>query len=83
MLPWKRSEVYLGYSMTEFSKVREILSANGIRYDTRVADHSRFVLNQRAPLGTPSAHPDATLQYCVYVGKQDAEKADYILMQNQ
>jgi hypothetical protein len=37
---FNKEEVYIGYSIEEFSKVREALKSNGIKYNYKVIDTS-------------------------------------------
>lgn len=80
MLPWKRKEVFTGFSSQDFSEVKRILEENKIPYDTRTVDPSRmrgFFTESRIP--TPFLNKEAVSQYYVYVAPQDYEFAMHLL----
>ncbi len=77
MLLWFiSSEVYLGYSLEELSKVRECLALNGIKYDYKVVSHSS---HSRGRYGSFGININYDKQYCVYVRKRDFERAKYFV----
>ncbi len=69
-----KSEIYCGFDITEFNRVRDKLYSAGIEHTYKVIDlitPSCLALN-----GTRTAHGNApTKQYYIYVSKDDYEKA--------
>lgn len=66
---WNRHEAYVGFSIQDYCRVRDILIDNKIKYISRTSNH------------TPSGHGgrvginlDYALMYYIYVHKRDAEK---------
>lgn len=82
VLPWNRKEVYLGLSMQEFCEVRDTLSANHIRYDSRTVDHNATMSGMRGTMGRFAEDPAYQYQYYVYVNNKDYENAKYLLNQS-
>lgn len=82
MFPWNRKEVYLGLSTQEFFRVRDILSANHIRYDSRTVDHNATASGTRGTMGRFAENPAYPYQYYVYVNNKDYENAKYLLNQS-
>jgi hypothetical protein len=78
---WNRAEVYLGWSLEEFSKMKSLLVDNYIKYDYKVVDNSSYgVSNRRASgMGTFGENSKFRVQYYLYVYKKDYERAQYIL----
>jgi hypothetical protein len=77
-----KEEVYIGYSMEEFSKVREVLNGKGIKYNYKVIDLSAKWLGQgttRGNFGSIGMNKNYEKQYVVSVKKKDAENAKYFI----
>lgn len=83
MLPWNRKEVYTGTSMTDFSRVRNLLSEAGIRCDIRMVNHSRGNWDTARAPAPNFGNPDYATQYYVYVAKPDEEKAKHLILKNR
>ena len=85
MLPWRRKEVYLGVSMQDFCKVRDLLAENEIVYDYRIVDRnaSANTIGGRTPargrINSPFVDQECTSQYYIYVNKKDYERAAYLI----
>ncbi len=80
MLPWKRKEVFNGFSFQNFTKVQKILEENGISFHTRTVDSSRargIFTESRYP--APFVNREVVCQYYVYVAPQDYEFAKHLL----
>ncbi len=82
---FNRKEVYTGFSLSDFARVRDTLAASGIRYDTKVVDmsgrgrgvHSALIAADRYSSSTGST--SYMKQYYVYVHKDDYERAVQLL----
>ena len=74
---WNRKEIYVGSSMKIFSEIRNILSANGIKYSYKVVNrnNSAGFSSNRARMGTFGEKSELAYQYYIYVSKDDYENA--------
>lgn len=84
ILPWKRKEVFVGSSMMDFCKVRDLLSENHIEYDFRIVDRNTWWRGYGRSLASASpglGGQDQNVMYYVYVNTQDYETAWYLLRQ--
>lgn len=70
---WKYKEIYMGNSMQEFSRIRNILEINKIKYDYRVVHNNRSA--DREGFGSFGERPEYSYMYYAYVHKRDYEKA--------
>ena len=68
-----RRELVVLASQEKLSRVREALSAAGIRSAVRIRDGARGA--ERARSGITGVRPDALYQYTVYVHRNDFERA--------
>ncbi|KGK84825.1 hypothetical protein [Clostridium sp. HMP27] len=75
MFLFNKEDVYIGYSLEELSKVREILEKEGIKYIYKVINHSD---TSKSILGSFGTKMDYEKQYIVSVKKNDYEKAKYL-----
>ena len=77
-----KEDVYIGYSIEELSKVREILEKESIKYTYKVINHSGQWLGgrtTRGSFGSFGMNMDYENQYVVSVKKSDCEKAKYLV----
>ncbi|MBC8588267.1 hypothetical protein [Paratissierella segnis] len=74
---WNRKEVFIGYSMKNFNKCREILNLNKIRYIYRVVNPhgSKFFGANRSYRSTFGEKIEYDYEYHIYVHRDDYEKA--------
>ena len=82
MFFFNKVEVYHGFSIDEFFKVREILERNGIKYKDKVIDPSLQWVGpgtKRGNFGSFGMNRDYEKQYVVFVRKKDAEYAKYLI----
>lgn len=71
---WQRKEVWVGNSMQEFSRLRELLSQNGIRYDYRIGSRQKFEFDRRLTgLARMGSSPRFDTTYTLYVRREDFE----------
>lgn len=76
MFLFNKEDVYIGYSLEELSKVREILEKEGIKYIYKVINHSG---TSRGKFGSLGMKMDYEKQYIVSVKKDDYEKGKYLI----
>lgn len=82
---FNRKEVYTGFSLSDFARVRDTLAANGIRYETKVVDMSGRGRGVRSALFATERYSSSTgytsysKQYYVYVHKNDCDRAVHLL----
>ena len=72
---FNRREIYTGFSMEEFAKMREILSSNQIKYSVKVFNPNYG--SRESGRGTFGENPNYFYQYYIYVHKKDYEEACY------
>ncbi|MDP4085534.1 MAG: hypothetical protein Q8934_13100 [Bacillota bacterium] len=78
MLFFGREDIYIGYSINEFSKVRGILESKGIKYTYKVINQSEQWLGQgtlRGNFGSIGMNKSYEKQYVISVKKKDSENA--------
>lgn len=77
MLWFNRKEVYFGYSLDMYSKIRDILSENKISYDIKVLNNLGHTERGRSgSFGMKQSHP---YQYYIYVKSNDYDEATRLL----
>lgn len=78
---FKWREVYTGFSIEEFSKMRDILRAQKIDYKYKtVGSNQKYIgTTRRAYTGSFGENMDFSLQYYIYVKKEDEQRAKYAL----
>ena len=82
MFLFSKEDVYIGYSIEELSKVREILEKDSIKYTYKVVNRSGQLSRRgtrRGSFGSYGLNMDYTKQYAVYVHRKDFEKAKYLV----
>lgn len=72
---WNRKEVYMGYSLNKFNEVREILTANKIKYAHKLVNNNKSFSSTRARMGSFGEKQEYSITYYVYVHKEDYDKA--------
>lgn len=75
MFFWNRIEIYNGYSLKDFSELRDSLAAAGLRYDYRYVDRNR---SHRARFGSLFQDSRFSVQYYLYVHQKDYDRAMYL-----
>lgn len=82
MFGWE--EVYMGFSMDDFAKVRDAVTHGGIAYKRKIFARAGAFLG-RGRVSHSSAiignHTDYTKQYRLFVRSKDAEQARYLIRQ--
>lgn len=72
MLFWNRVEIYCGFSLKEFSELRNALAAQGIRYDYRIVNNSPTSNRILFSMGTDLKYQS---MYYLYVHHKDYDRA--------
>lgn len=86
MLPWKRKEVWVGNSMQEFNRLRQLLTQNGIDYDYSMNNQQRQDFNRSVAVGRWTgfrSRYDSRFDtiYYLYVSKENFERATRLFSQ--
>lgn len=77
---WNRQELYMGNSMEEYARIKQVLAQNGIRYDMKVSDlSSPTAFSSNRAFGTFGLNHSVLKLYYVYVHKNDYDKAVYLI----
>lgn len=74
MLFWNKVEIYCGFSLKEFSELRNSLAVEGIRYEYKLVQLN----NNRARLGSLGQNPQFDTQYYLYVHQKDYHNAMHL-----
>lgn len=80
-----KKEVYCGFDMVEFNRVRDVLDNAGIKNTHKVVDliTPSCMMNRlngiRTASGADTSFAKAAKQYYVYVSKNDFEKASIMI----
>ena len=80
MFLFNKENVYIGYSLEELSKVREVLENEGIKYSYKSVNRSEQwsgLGTRRGKFGSYGINMDYEKQYTVYVHRKDFEKAKH------
>lgn len=74
---WNRKEVYNGFSMEEFNRVKDILSAKEIQYNFRTVNRttSSGFDNTREKVGSMGENIKYSYEYYIYVNKSNYDDA--------
>lgn len=82
MFIFDKEDVYIGYSLDELFKVRDILEKEGIKYIYKVVNHSGLWLGRgtrRGKLGSFGMNMEYLKQYIVSVKRYDFKKAQQLV----
>ena len=77
-----RENVYIGFDLQEFNRIREILEANQIDYAQKVNNHAgSWALEGtiRGGAGSFGQNIDFQYEYEIYVHKKDYQKTKYLI----
>lgn len=77
MFFWQKKEVLVTFSLVDFNRVKDILSANQIPYDWKTMPECGNRGNRT--MGTAFMDQSVMRQYYLYVKKKDYERAEYII----
>lgn len=72
-----RKEVYNGFSMEEFNRIKDILSAKGIQYDFKTVNRSTSsgFDSTRGRIGSMGENLKYSYEYYIYVNKNNYDDA--------
>lgn len=76
---WERKEFYHGFDMEKQANVRDILAANGIKYQIRVVSLSQ---KSRGRFGNLGLNSRFDTEYYIYVSQKDYDNAVFYLNQS-
>lgn len=82
MFLFNRREVYVGNSVRESARIRDILDSHGIRYQYRVVSHLGQWSGQgtvRSFSGTSGVNLELDQQTYIFVKKADYDEAMYLI----
>lgn len=76
-----KERIFSGFSLFNFTRVRDVLASNHIWYTTKVRDLSggTGLGASRAVTGSFGIKPDSSKEYEVLVKKKDADKARHLI----
>ena len=75
---FNRRELITTFSMDAQTRVRDILSQNGIDYRVKTNSHPSGMYT-RGRTGSYGQNPEFACQYTIYVHRNDYEKAQYLI----
>ena len=77
---WNRVEIYKGYSLKEFSELKNSLAAANIKYDYKLNDRKSPGLNlvDSYYRGHLTAEPKVSVEYTLFVHHKDYAEAMYL-----
>lgn len=75
MFFWNRVEIYCGFSLKDFSDLRDSLVAAGLHYDYRYVNHNN---STRGRFGSLFQNPNLSVQYYLYVSHKDYDQAMFL-----
>ena len=84
MFIWNRKEVYNGFSINEFNRIKNILSAKGIDYNFRTVNKSTSsgFDTTRGRVGSMGENLKYSYQYYIYVHKNNYDNAIFVINTN-
>lgn len=82
MFLFNKREVYIGYPLDKFNKIRELLEMEKIQYTYKIINHSgEWIVNGtiRSHIGSRNINSKYERLYSISVKKVDYEKAKYLI----
>lgn len=81
MFVWNRKEIYNGFSIKEFNRLRDILSEKGIQYDYRTVNRSTSsgFGSTRGRMGSIGENLNYSYEYYIYVHKNNYDNAVFAI----
>lgn len=86
LFPWKRSELWLGSSRQEYSRILDVLSANNVRYSCGIAGgtgSARYLMGDTRIRSQWGENPEVSALYKIYVEKNSLEYARQLITQQK
>ena len=74
---FNRKELLVTFDMKSQGEIRDVLSANGIKYTVKVTNRQTAAIigSNRARVGSFGINPDLSYEYKIYVHKKDYDNA--------
>ena len=74
---WNRKEVYNGFSIDDFNRIKDILSEREIKYDFRTVNRttSSAFDSTRGRIGSMGENLKYSYEYYIYVNKDNYDEA--------
>lgn len=82
MYLFNKEDVYIGYSLSEFSNIREALATNHIKYTYNIRSHQGQFAGSgtiRGTFGSFGMNRNYETQYTVSVKRKDSDEAQYLV----
>lgn len=82
MFLFNKKEVYVGYPLDKFNKIRDLLEMENIKYTYKIINHSgEWIINGtiRSQIGSRDINSQYEKLYSISVKKDDYEKANYLI----
>lgn len=78
---WNRKEVYNGFSIETFNRIKDILSQKDIEYDFKIINRSTSSLfdSTRSRIGSMGEKLKYSYEYYIYVNKNRYDDAIYAI----
>ncbi|MBE6936770.1 MAG: hypothetical protein E7458_09845 [Ruminococcaceae bacterium] len=76
---FNRRELLITHRMDELSRVRDVLSENGIPYRIKTRSSVSSPFGSRGRPAVPGIRTEALYQYQVFVKKEDFDKAQFLI----
>jgi hypothetical protein len=74
MFFWNRVEIYCGFSLKDFSELRDALAGEGIRYDYKLVNQTP----NRVRFGSFGQNQKYDVLYYLYVHQKDYDRAMHL-----
>lgn len=83
MILFNKKDLYIGYSIDDFSNIIHILKKEGIKYSYKIISHSTqwfgVMGTTRGHFGNTGTNINFDKQYVISVKKDDYEQAEYLI----
>ena len=78
---WNRIEVYNGFSIDDFNRIKDILSEREIKYDFRTVNRttSSAFDSTRGRIGSMGENLKYSYEYYIYVNKDNYDEAVFLI----
>lgn len=78
---WNRKEVYNGFSIEEFNRIKEILSVKRIEYNFRTVNRTTYSAfdSTRGRIGSIGENLKYSYEYYIYVHKDNYDDAQFAI----
>lgn len=78
---WNRKEIYNGFSLNKFNRIKELLISKGVNYDLKIVSRTTSSVfdKSRSRIGSLGENNKYSNEYYIYVHKKDYDEAVYII----